>query len=110
MKLYQWQKEAVARFARAAYFALAVDCGLGKTAAAIRIALAKKRPVLIIAPGKTLCEQWKREIAAVAGPDEEIWTHSRTEETRRGDAYRNAFSLWLSGGEDRAAQRGEGRA
>jgi superfamily II DNA or RNA helicase len=96
LRLYEWQKEALARFARAAYFALVVDCGLGKTIAAIQIALAKKLPVLVIAPGNNLCKQWREEILRVAGPDEEVWVHNRSEETRGGERYRKELEQWLS--------------
>jgi superfamily II DNA or RNA helicase len=95
--LYRWQKEALDRFARAAYFALVVDCGLGKTLAAIHIALRKQRPNLVIAPGHNLCVQWKAEIEKVVWPDEDVWVHSRAEETRRGEAYREEFTAWLNG-------------
>jgi superfamily II DNA or RNA helicase len=97
MNLYQWQKEALARFARAAYFALVVDCGLGKTLAAILIAEQKKLPTMVIAPGNSLCAQWADEIHKVAGPDEDVWVYSRTGETKRGDAYREEFLAWLNG-------------
>lgn len=97
MSLYQWQKEALKRFARAAYFALVVDCGLGKTLAAILIAKEKNLPTLAIAPGNSLCAQWKGEILKAAGPDEDVWVYSRVEETKRGDAYREEFIAWLNG-------------
>jgi superfamily II DNA or RNA helicase len=97
MNLYHWQTEALARFARAAYFALVVDCGLGKTLAAILIAKQKKLPTLVITPGNSLCNQWKAEIRKALGPDEDVWVYSRTEETRRGEAYREEFIKWLYG-------------
>jgi superfamily II DNA or RNA helicase len=95
LELYKWQKDAVARFARAAYFALVVDCGLGKTAAAILVALKKKRPVMVVAPGKLLCDQWKEEILKIAGSEEDVRVYSRAEETKRGDAYRDELEAWL---------------
>jgi superfamily II DNA or RNA helicase len=96
IKLYEWQKSAIARFARAAYFALVVDCGLGKTIAAIQIALRKKLPTLVIAPGHTLCNQWRDEILRVVGPDEQVWVHSKPEETKNVEKYREEFAQWLS--------------
>jgi superfamily II DNA or RNA helicase len=112
MKLYKWQESAVARFARAAYFALVVDCGLGKTITAIRIALQKGRPVLVIAPGHSLCAQWREEILKAAGPDEDVWVHSRAEETKGGERHREAFSKWIAeGGERRKhGEAGHGEA
>jgi superfamily II DNA or RNA helicase len=101
MTLYQWQQEALARFARAAYFALVVDCGLGKTLAAIAIAKEKRRSTLVITPGHDLCVQWRDEILSAAGSDEgeieDVWVYSRTEETKRGEAYREEFIAWLNG-------------
>jgi superfamily II DNA or RNA helicase len=95
-KAYSWQNTALARFVRAAYFAIVADCGVGKTLAAIRIALAKKMPVIVIAPTHRLCEQWKNDILQNAGPDEEVWVYSRPEETKQGDYYREAFETWLT--------------
>jgi superfamily II DNA or RNA helicase len=63
--------------------------------AAILVALQKKLPVIVIAPGNTLCEQWKDEILQIS-EDEDVWVYSRTEETKRGDAYREEFEEWLS--------------
>jgi superfamily II DNA or RNA helicase len=96
MKAYQWQENALARFARAAYFALVVDCGCGKTFAAIKIALAKRMPVIVIAPTHRLCEQWRDEILRDAGPDEEVWVYDKPSETRQGERYREEFSKWLT--------------
>jgi superfamily II DNA or RNA helicase len=97
---YNWQNTALARFVRAAYFALVVDCGCGKTLAAILIAIAKKRPVVVIAPGHRLCAQWAREIREYAGPDEEVWVYNRNEERTEGEYYAERYRNWLSGGED----------
>jgi superfamily II DNA or RNA helicase len=95
-KPYKWQETALARFARAAYFAIVADCGCGKTLAAIRIALTKKMPVIVIAPGHRLCEQWKNDILQDAGPDEDVWVYSRPEETKQGERYKEAFEKWLT--------------
>jgi len=91
---YNWQNAAVARFVRAAYFALVCDCGTGKTLAAILIALAKKKPVIVIAPGHRLCDQWKEAIKEV---DEEadVWVYSKPEETKQGAQYQERFKDWL---------------
>jgi superfamily II DNA or RNA helicase len=94
-KAYNWQDTALTRFTRAVYFAIVADCGVGKTLAAIRIALAKKMPVIVIAPTHRLCEQWKNDILRDAGPDEEVWVYSRPEETKQGDYYRESFEAWL---------------
>jgi superfamily II DNA or RNA helicase len=94
---YNWHNTAVARFARAVYFAIVADCGVGKTFAAILIALAKQMPVIVIAPTHRLCEQWKRDILQDAGPDEEVWVYDRPTETEQGDYYRESFEKWLTG-------------
>jgi superfamily II DNA or RNA helicase len=92
---YKWQESAVARFARAAYFAIVADCGVGKTLAAIKIALAKRMPVIVITATHRLCEQWKHDILTDAGPDEQVWVYSKPEETKQGARYREAFEAWL---------------
>jgi superfamily II DNA or RNA helicase len=97
MKNYQWQDTAILRFVRAVYFALIVDCGCGKTLAAIKIALMKALPVIVIAPGHTLCRQWGREIKAAAGDDQEVWVYNRNEERLQGESYRERFMGWLHG-------------
>jgi superfamily II DNA or RNA helicase len=98
-RAYRWQREAFGRFVRAVYFALIVDCGCGKTLAAIMIALAKGLPVVVIAPGHRLCAQWAREIRKASG-DEEVWVYDRNEEREGGEAYREKFEGWLSGEEE----------
>lgn len=98
-RAYKWQKEAFARFSRAVYFALIVDCGCGKTLAAIMIALAKGRPVVVIAPGHRLCAQWAKEIREAAGEGERIWVYDRNEERLGGEGYRELFEEWLGEGE-----------
>jgi superfamily II DNA or RNA helicase len=95
-KAYNWQNTAVARFVRAVYFSIVADCGVGKTLAAILIALAKKMPVIVIAPTHRLCEQWKDAILHDAGPEEDVWVYSRPEETKQGAYYREAFEAWLT--------------
>jgi superfamily II DNA or RNA helicase len=95
-KAYNWQDTALARFARAAYFAIVADCGCGKTLAAIRIALAKKMPVIVIAPTRRLCEQWRNDVLRDAGPDEEVWVYDKPAETKQGERYKEAFEKWLA--------------
>jgi superfamily II DNA or RNA helicase len=96
MKKYKWQESAFMRFARAVYFMLAVDCGCGKTFAAISIALAKMLPVIVIAPGHRLCDQWKNDIKEIAGAQEDVWVYDRSAETKQGEQYQRQFSEWLT--------------
>jgi superfamily II DNA or RNA helicase len=95
-KAYNWQDNAFVRFVRAVYFAIVADCGCGKTFAAIKIALGKMMPVIVIAPTHRLCEQWKDDILLDAGPDEEVWVYARPEETKRGEYYKEEFEAWLT--------------
>jgi superfamily II DNA or RNA helicase len=92
---YNWQRSAVMRCVRAAYFAIVADCGCGKTLAAIKIALGKMLPVIVIAPGRRLCEQWKNDILENAGPDEDVWLYAKPEETKQGEYYKERFEEWL---------------
>jgi superfamily II DNA or RNA helicase len=95
MKPYRWQESAVARFVRSIYFCLAVDCGCGKTFAAIWIALLKKLPVIVIAPGHRLCEQWKNDIEDMAGKEADVWLYDKPTETKQGAYYQERFEQWL---------------
>jgi superfamily II DNA or RNA helicase len=95
-KPYNWQNSAVARFVRAVYFSIVADCGVGKTFALILIALAKMMPVIVIAPGHRLCEQWKSDIEDALGEDADVWVYSRPEETKQGEHYREKFEQWLT--------------
>lgn len=61
VKLWKHQAYAIKKYAEREFFGLLFQCGMGKTLAAARIAEAKERPVLIIAPN-CLCEQWKEEL------------------------------------------------
>jgi superfamily II DNA or RNA helicase len=94
-KAYKWQDTALARFVRAAYFAIVADCGVGKTLAAIRIAVAKNMPVIVITSTHRLCEQWKNDILQDTGPDEDVWVYDKPTETKQGNSYRAAFEAWL---------------
>ena len=97
---YEWQDKAILRYARAAYFALIVDCGCGKTLAAIKIALIKHLPTLVIAPGHTLCSQWENDIREIAGAEADVWRYDRKKEAKLGDDYYRAFISWLKDGSD----------
>lgn len=93
---WQWQVTAKLRYAAAEIISLVVDCGCGKTLAAIMIALAKMMPVIVIAPGHRLCEQWKADIKETVGGDADVWVYSRTEETKQGGHYKERFEQWLT--------------
>ena len=60
-KLWAHQKYAIEKYKDRAFFGLIFDMGLGKTLTATRIAEAKDKPVLIIAPN-ALCKQWADEL------------------------------------------------
>ena len=60
-KLWAHQKYAIEKYKDRPYFGLIFDMGLGKTLTATRIAEAKDKPVLIIAPN-ALCKQWADEL------------------------------------------------
>jgi superfamily II DNA or RNA helicase len=96
MREYAWQKAAFERFVSRPIAAIIAKCGTGKTFAAIKIALGKALPVIIIAPGHTLCKQWEEEIHKLAGPDEKVWVYNRTEETGEGEQYQRRFVQWLA--------------
>jgi superfamily II DNA or RNA helicase len=91
---WAWQLQAVGWAARQ-IISLVVDCGCGKTLAAILIALAKNKPVIVIAPGHRLCAQWKE---AIEESDEgaDVWLYSKPEETKQGDYYKERFEMWLT--------------
>ena len=61
MKLWSHQQYAVDKYKDKPFFGLLFDMGLGKSLTAIKIAEAKDKPVLIIAPN-ALCAQWQEEI------------------------------------------------
>lgn len=95
MKLWNHQKYAIEKYKDRPFFGLLFDCGLGKTVTAIKIAEAKERPVLIIAPN-VLCKQWAEEIE---DKKEKDWTTivctSKTKNTKR---FKEAFArLCLEG-------------
>jgi len=93
---YKWQLQAAAIGAARKIISLVVDCGCGKTLAAILIALEKKLPVIIIAPTHRLCEQWKNDIQEVLDAEADIWVYSKPEETKQGARYQERFEKWLT--------------
>lgn len=99
MKSYTWQESAVRLFETAKRFCIWADCGCGKTLAAILIALKKALPVIIIAPGHTLCNQWKKELIETGAAEEkDVWVYDRNEERRQGAAYEAAYRAWVREG------------
>jgi superfamily II DNA or RNA helicase len=60
-ELWAHQKYAIEKYKDREFFGLLFSMGLGKSLTATRIAEAKQRPVLIIAPN-ALCNQWKEEL------------------------------------------------
>lgn len=60
-RLWQHQKYALEKYKDRESFGLLFPTGTGKTLTACRIAEAKDRPVLIIAPN-ALCKQWADEL------------------------------------------------
>lgn len=89
MKLWNHQKYAIEKFKNRPFFGLLFDCGLGKTVTAIKIAEAKERPVLIIAPN-VLCKQWAEEIEDKKEKDwNTVVCTSKTKNTKR---FKEAFA------------------
>lgn len=93
MKLWNHQKYAIEKYKDKEYFGLLFDMGLGKTMTAIKIAEAKDRPVLVIAPN-ALCEQWAEEIADKG--DKEWQTVVCTSKTKKTKKFKEDFNrlLW----------------
>lgn len=92
MKLWKHQAYAINKYKDRPFFGLLFDCGLGKTVTAIKIAEAKERPVLIIAPD-VLCKQWDKEIETKKEIDwETVVCRSRTKKTKR---FKEAFAKLL---------------
>jgi superfamily II DNA or RNA helicase len=60
-KLWKHQQYAFDKYKNREFFGLLFPTGTGKTLTACRIAEAKDRPVLIIAPN-ALCKQWADEL------------------------------------------------
>jgi superfamily II DNA or RNA helicase len=95
LKPYKWQESAVVRYIKDLFFCLWVDCGCGKTLVGALIALKKRLPTIIIAPGHLLCDQWKEELIQAGAAEEDIWVYNRGEERKKGAAYAEAFEAWL---------------
>lgn len=92
-KLWNHQKYSIEKYKDRPFFGLIFDMGLGKTLTATRIAEAKDKPVLVIAPN-ALCQQWADELM---NKDEERITEkdwdvvlctSKTKNTKR---FKEAF-------------------
>ena len=90
---WAWQLQAAGWAARN-IISLVVDCGCGKTLAAIMIALIKQKPVIVIAPTHRLCDQW-REAIKESDNNADVWLYSKPEETKQGEYYRKRFETWL---------------
>jgi len=93
---YSWQLKAVERFAKSKISAIVAACGTGKTRAAIRIALEKDLPVVVIAP-KNICKQWKDEIMDIGGEDQEVFVYDAQEMSKHPDAFNMSFMEFLHG-------------
>lgn len=89
MKLWSHQRYAVDKYKDKPFFGLLFDMGLGKSLTAIKIAEAKERPVLIIAPN-ALCEQWAEEIDKYKEKDWEVVLC--TSKSRKTKKFREDFS------------------
>lgn len=88
MKLWRHQQYALDKYKDREFFGLLFPCGTGKTLTAIKIAEAKDRPVLIIAPN-ALCKQWAEEIEDKKEKDWEVVVcTSKTKKTKR---FKKAF-------------------
>jgi len=91
---WAWQINALA-YATRNILATVADCGVGKTLFAIMVALIKNKPVIVIAPTRRLCAQWKDDIEkSVANAD--VWLYSKPEETKQGVKYQERFEQWLT--------------
>lgn len=87
-KLWNHQKYVIDKYKDRPFFGLLLSCGLGKTLATIRIAEAKDRPVLIIAPN-AMCQQWKDEIEANKEKDWSVLVC--TSKTKNTKEFKQAF-------------------
>lgn len=87
-KLWRHQSYAIDKYKDRPFFGLLFSCGLGKTLTTIKIAEAKDRPVLIIAPN-ALTTQWKDEIEANKEKDWNVLVcTSKTKNTKK---FKQAF-------------------
>lgn len=92
MDLWEHQKTAVEKYKDKEYFGLLFDMGLGKTITALKIAEAKEKDVLIIAPN-ALCEQWKTEIEK--NKEKDIDTFVLTSKTKGKKSFEKDFKEFL---------------
>lgn len=88
VKLWSHQRYCVDKYKNKPFFGLLFDMGLGKSLTSIKIAEAKERPVLIIAPN-ALCEQWAEEIDKYKEKDWEIVLC--TSKSRKTKKFREDF-------------------
>ena len=96
---YTWQVKVVARFFKEVISAVVAACGTGKTRAAIKIALKKNLPVIVIVP-KNLTRQWRDDIHEIAGDDQDVWIYDVVEDHKRPDEYRKRFIAWAKEDDD----------
>lgn len=90
MKLWKHQEYAIEKYKDRPFFGLLFHMGLGKTLTAIRIAEAKDKPVLIIAPN-ALCNQWADEIQQNAEKEWDVLVC--TSKTRKKKTFREALDI-----------------
>lgn len=87
-KLWRHQSYSIDKYKDRPFFGLLFSCGLGKTLTAIKIAEAKDRPVLIIAPN-ALTTQWVEEIEKNKEKEWEVMLcTSKTKNTKK---FKEAF-------------------
>ena len=92
-KLWAHQKYAIEKYKNRPFFGLLFPTGTGKTLTASRIAEAKDKPVLIIAP-KNLCKQWADELTDKSSEriTEKDWTVAVcTSDTKNTARFKEAF-------------------
>lgn len=91
-ELWEHQKTAIEKYKDKEYFGLLFDMGLGKTITALKIAEAKEKDVLIIAPN-ALCEQWKDEIEK--NKEKDITTFVLTSKTKNKKSFEKEYKEFL---------------
>ncbi|MBP8993130.1 MAG: DEAD/DEAH box helicase family protein [Bacteroidales bacterium] len=94
---YEWQRKAIQEKTGKEFFMLNCACGLGKTFVFISIAKQYKEPKIIIAP-KNITYQWKNELLSEGVPEEKIWLHEQTEQTKKKEKYLEEFVEWAKNG------------
>jgi len=73
---------------------LNVCCGGGKTLAAIKIALYKQLPVVVICP-KALCDQWEKDLKEEGVAEENIFVFSQPDYSKNKSEYERKVKEWL---------------